>query len=79
MFENSVLNCTADPYLSPRFLKMFASASLLRRSAIAEKCVISSSRHETKEGKPCNHNSYSNTACLNVKPVGWGDKAGHGK
>ena len=47
MFENSVLNRTADPYFSPRFLKMLASASLLRRSAIAEKCVISSSKGET--------------------------------
>lgn len=47
MFENSVLNGTADPYFSPRFLKMLACASLLRRSAIAEKCVISSSRCET--------------------------------
>ena len=49
VFENSVLNRTADPYFSPRFLKMLASASLLRRSAIAEKCVISSSRRENKE------------------------------
>ena len=70
VFENSVLNRTADPYFSPRFLKMFASASLLRRSAIAQKFVISSSRHETNK---------ENLACRNVKSVGWGDKAGHGE
>ena len=50
VFENPFLNRTADPYFSPRFLKMFASASFLSRSAIAAKCVISSSRYEIEKG-----------------------------
>ena len=54
---------------------MFASASLLSRSAIAAKCVISSSRYEIKKG---NFAAIYNSCLKKEKLVECGNKAVRG-